>query len=189
MAAEKTVQATLSKIINLKVLLPPAFSSKEFHLEIVEMTKMLPKLEDRVEIIRKSDVAKALSHLMELRRQTEVDVEENSLFSYLYYNLLLNYHNGTDTSVEMSREYLHGGGVIGSLSELKTQEFKLKKDGIPENSKIVKFTLSHLAILWNISRFDDLISLLGEQLRENDFFNVLMPFVNSKYLLLNILFI
>ncbi len=193
----KEIKETLQTLCNAKTLADidkPELKDKvakmrDIFLSANLRTKSIAEKENLFKTFRESDPLGALKKLIEIRvgsggsgsQKPSFDLEDkqsNASCGYRYYlaaylNVLADEATG--------KHFLEGGGVLEALKELSNQDLLNKRDLNPNASMTADAADSFLALFANISMKDNLKDKLGEELKKNDFYPKLEPYLKSKY--------
>ncbi len=82
---------------------------------------------------------------------------------------------------KMRKYFLDMEIVAHVLAELKGKSFLENRNKAVTESPTADAINAHFSILYNISNGELFVSKLGEQLREQNFFQILKPYVQSEY--------
>ncbi len=120
-----------------------------------------------------------------------VNIENESLFSFTYRNLLSSFINAMSSRVDVCREYISSSCARAALLELKSSEFMEHIDKRRDESPTAAAIGLHLNLMYMASDEYEMKADLEEQLHREGFFQILkelstsrclsFPFANSNY--------
>ena len=175
-------------------------------LDIEENTKKMNEIRDNLSCLEKKPKAEAskivnafaeskpilaLASLVALQTKQMInfELENNKTFFCTSFmgSLVMAMNNCIPEGQLVANQYVTGGGVVLTCEVLAMRDHVAHKDDEVRKPNTAYNISRHLALLRKAYNFDSLQSGLGEILRENNYFSVLIPYATSKYVVLTML--
>ena len=159
-------------------------------------TKSAQHVDSLYDALVASDPLAGLQRVVEMRRRGEFGVDEkvgekgvtgggkgagSGHVRWVYKRVFVLLVNATNR-LQICEYFLSKGGVQILLDEFRSDEFVANRHASKQDSLAIDCVGDFLSILFAISGFDQLNCHLGEVLRENGFFEVLLPYAESRYI-------
>ena len=156
--------------------------------------RTMPKAEaiEKVKSFSNAKPILALANLVQLQKKRLIDFESKKKWAsfcsiFLRIMVTIIYHLIPD-GVIVADQYVNSGGIALTCEVLALRDHVAHKDDEIQHPNTAYNLSRHLTLLVNVYNFESLQSRLGEVLRENNYFKVLIIYTTSKYLTLIVLF-
>ena len=155
----------------------------------------MPKSEsgEKLRAFAESKPVVALTHLVQLMKKHLIDFECPNKATWFCSSFMSSLVNAMDVvqivpeALLVAEQYVNCGGVALTCEVLAMRDHVAHKDDEVRKPNTAYNISRHLALLRKAYNFDSLQSGLGEILRENNYFSVLIPYATSKYVVLTML--
>ena len=145
-----------------------------------------PEGSQTIQVFLKEDPLIGAKRMIEMRRHKDFDLDDRSSYLAFIYRFLMGaIVNSTTLRVQAGKDgaeyYLKGGVIKLILDELRTEEFRSKRNSSKKDSLIAATIGNFLTLITNIYNYKTLQLVVGEELHENHFYEALEPYAICEY--------